>query len=429
MFKLIIKNLWGRRKRNLTLLIELIIVTVVAWASLDTVIVNLYVRNMPLGYDPSRLVIVTFGNAAFSAADDNPESFQRSLEQFNAMLKTLPEVESGSWIERTLLESSGFSCSVFGDSLHSVNVFNVSFIKGWNYFDVVGIKPVGRTPSTDELLNRGYARGECVVSESVARTFFGDMDAVGHYIGENDSDFNPDDAYKVVGVVTDIRPRSNESDAMVMYRPAPDWMLDSYLRYPEFCIRLKEGVSARAFINKYSDRIGGFKSGNLYVYKARPMTEAGEEYLYNSGYTNSMRLRVILAVFFLVNLFLGIVGIFLLQTRKRTEDAGVMLSFGATPRYIRRMLLGEGVVITTVSWAIGCIGYYFIAKSVGLATGIGNMNVDMRIDVPWIASFAQHFAIVSAIIYILILAAVLLGIYIPARRISRVNPVDALRDE
>lgn len=56
MFKLIIKNLWSRRRRNAALLVELVIITLVAWISLDTVIVNTYVRNMPLGYDMERIV-------------------------------------------------------------------------------------------------------------------------------------------------------------------------------------------------------------------------------------------------------------------------------------------------------------------------------------------------------------------------------------
>jgi len=423
MFKLILKNLWSRRRRNAVLLIELIIITLVAWASLDTVIVNTYVRNMPLGYDMERLVKIEFGNEFLNPDEDNDDARDRALRRFAANLEALPEVESASRVDDDIIEGGGFSINCFSNA----SFFTYNFTPGWNFFDTLGMKSVGRSPSTEELTSRTYADGEIVVSESGARLLFGDKDPVGHYIGEDDPDFKEEDAYKIVGVVSDIRSRSNESDATVFYWPNP-WR--EYDNNPAMMIRLKEGVSARSFVNKYRDMMSNeFRGANLYCYKVAPMTDFSDDYLYESGYTNSMRLRVVLALFFLVNLCLGIVGTFLLQTRKRMEDAGVMLSFGATPRYIRAMLLGEGAVLTTVACAIGCAIYYHIADAVGLARGIGNINVDMRVDVPWIASFGEHFAIVSLIIYMLVLVTVLIGIYIPARRISRVNPVDALRDE
>ncbi len=428
MFKLIIKNLWSRRRRNAMLLIELIIITVVAWVSLDTVIVNTYVRNMPLGYDMERFVQIDFGHEGLKAEDENDDARERALKRFASNLESLPEVESVSRIDGNMFESTGYSVNVLAsDTVNHYSFFSYSFIPGWDMFATLGVKSVGRSPSTEELTSRTYARGEIVMSESGARLLFGDKDPVGSYIGKDLPDFKEEDAYKVVGVVTDIRPRSNESDALVFYRPNA-WR--EYDWEPSMMIRLKEGVSPRSFVNEYRDMMTTeFRGGNIFCYKVAPMTEFSDEYLYQSGYTNSMRLRVVLAVFFLVNLCLGIVGTFLLQTRKRTEDAGVMLSFGATPRRIRAMLLGEGAVLTTVACAVGFFIYYYIAKAIGLANGTGNMNVDMRPDVPWIASFGEHFAIVSLIIYLLILVTVLVGIYIPARRISCVNPVDALRDE
>ena len=47
----------------------------------------------------------------------------------------------------------------------------------------------------------------------------------------------------------------------------------------------------------------------------------------------------------------------------------------------------------------------------------------------WVSHFWQHFAIVSAIVYAIILICVVIGTWLPARRVSRINAVDALRDE
>ncbi|MCM1504620.1 MAG: FtsX-like permease family protein [Muribaculum sp.] len=428
MFKLIIKNLWARRRRNIVLLVELIIITIVAWAALDTVIVNLYVSNMPLGYEKDRLVLINFTkDNSIPAPDDLVKSRDDALKRFASMLLQLPEVEAVSRTDRSMLESSSFSCTTAAiDTARSGCVFMSNLYPGWNQFDVLGMKSVGQSPSTEELASRTYTSNEVVITESVARLFFGDENPIGHFIGENGADFNEENAQKVVGVVTDVRIRSDESDAMMVLR------LNPYIQYeysPCLMVRLKDGVSAQGFINSHSDMISDFAGSDIFSYEANTMSDVSMEYLRCNGYTNSMRLRMALAFFFLISLCLGVIGTFMLQTRKRSQDAGIMLSFGATPAYIRRMLLGEGFVLVTVAWAIGCAIYSYIARTVGLARGLGNINVGDRIDVPWIASFNEHFVIVSLIVYLLILVAVLAGICIPAWRISRVNPVDALRDE
>ena len=47
----------------------------------------------------------------------------------------------------------------------------------------------------------------------------------------------------------------------------------------------------------------------------------------------------------------------------------------------------------------------------------------------WIFHFGEHFMNISLICYVVITATVLVGVYFPARSISNVNPIDALRDE
>ena len=104
-----------------------------------------------------------------------------------------------------------------------------------------------------------------------------------------------------------------------------------------------------------------------------------------------------------------------------------MLSYGATPHNIRLLLLGEGVVLTTIATLIGCIIY----MQYGLSEGLHQESIYIRaITQPcWIDYFGQHFLIVSFIIYLILLLVVLTGIYIPAHRISNIAPTEALRDE
>lgn len=106
-----------------------------------------------------------------------------------------------------------------------------------------------------------------------------------------------------------------------------------------------------------------------------------------------------------------------------------MRSFGATKGDIVRMLLCEGVVLTVVSSLIGFFGYFQYAFSEGLYVSQWNMESLQYFQHDWIHDFGLHFAGVAGITLLILVIVVSIGIYIPARNISRVNPVDALRDE
>ena len=93
------------------------------------------------------------------------------------------------------------------------------------------------------------------------------------------------------------------------------------------------------------------------------------------------------------------------------------------------MLLGEGVILTIVSSLIGFFGYFQYALSEGLYVSQWEHWAQRYFQHNWIHDFGLHFAGVSVITLLILIVVVSIGIYIPARNISRVNPVDALKDE
>src|SRR5699024_11644783 len=138
------------------------------------------------------------------------------------------------------------------------------------------------------------------------------------------------------------------------------------------------------------------------------------------------RRNLAMAAFFLVNLCLGVIGTFWLQTRTRREEVGVMLSFGATRSDIVRLLMGEGTVLTVVASLTGFLLYLQYALKEGLAKG---QNWVESTESYWVSDFTSHYLLVSLVIFLILLVVVLVGIYIPARNISRIPPTEALRDE
>ena len=168
------------------------------------------------------------------------------------------------------------------------------------------------------------------------------------------------------------------------------------------------------------------KAGNLFARTLKAYDKIIADREFSEGVTSKYRMNTALALFFMVNLCLGVIGTFWMQTRVRREEVGVMLSFGATPSHIMRLLMGEGIVLTTIAVLVGCLLYLQYAIKEGLYMGDTWMKVP---DKYWVSEFAPHFLVLSVLVYLVLLAVVLIGIYIPARRISRIPPTEALRDE
>ena len=191
-------------------------------------------------------------------------------------------------------------------------------------------------------------------------------------------------------------------------------------------VRLKEGVSMERFLHDFRPwMVKEMRRGNLFARSVRSY----EQIITESEASNSTpiyRRNLAMAAFFLVNLCLGVIGTFWLQTRTRREEVGVMLSFGATRSDIVRLLMGEGTVLTVVASLTGFLLYLQYALKEGLAKG---QNWVESTESYWVSDFTSHYLLVSLVIFLILLVVVLVGIYIPARNISRIPPTEALRDE
>jgi putative ABC transport system permease protein len=114
----------------------------------------------------------------------------------------------------------------------------------------------------------------------------------------------------------------------------------------------------------------------------------------------------------------GIMNIMLVSVTERTREIGIRMALGARPRDILRQFLVESVVLSSLGGVIG------IALGVGGAAGIIALINVILPSTKW--SF--QLSIPAAVIALLFAAGV--GIffgYYPARRASRLDPIEALR--
>jgi putative ABC transport system permease protein len=109
----------------------------------------------------------------------------------------------------------------------------------------------------------------------------------------------------------------------------------------------------------------------------------------------------------------GIYGVMAFAVAQRTHEFGVRMALGAQRSRVVSMVLKEGALLATLGTLIGLGGGYLVGRAMqSTLYGVGAFDV-------------SAFVGVSA----LLLAAALLACWFPARRASRIEPLEALRYE
>ena len=117
---------------------------------------------------------------------------------------------------------------------------------------------------------------------------------------------------------------------------------------------------------------------------------------------------------------IGIMNIMLVSVTERTREIGIRLAVGARSRDILRQFLVEAVLLSSIGGVIG------VALGIGASVGVTQLINTFSSGSEWPSAVSLPAAAVAVVF------AAAVGIffgYYPARRASRLDPIDALRYE
>ena len=125
---------------------------------------------------------------------------------------------------------------------------------------------------------------------------------------------------------------------------------------------------------------------------------------------------VLLAVFAGVSMLLaalGIHGVVSYGVAERTREFGLRMALGSTPKQLEALVVGSGIKTAAAGLVLGMAGAAALASTLrAVLYGVGPLDPE-----------------VMAGVAVLLLAVALLANYIPARRATRIDPMEALHQE
>lgn len=433
MFKLALSNIWNRRGRYGFLLLELIAVTALGWHVMDRLVVLDYQYNQPVGYDADLLCVIGIAEKPIDWNHDYGEQIKSNRESFMRILsniRSLPEVDKATPVKGGLMEKGASMQMSMSVEDKWIKFADVTYFPGEDFFTTFGIKGPDGEDISDYLSKLdGYGRIEPVNSVRAANPNgdpYAKNDSILAVHEERMRDMPGrvlDGDRPLLGMTWPVRFSSVSANHVPVFKTPI--LATEYGN--GIVARLNPDIDRDKFVTGLLSRMSDFNDGDLSVSSVRSYADLSEE-RQNRESGADRRLDKIFTLFFLSNVCLGIIGIFWMMTRKRAPEVGVLRAFGFSSGKIRHLLFSEVGIIAVTAWLIGCMIYLVYALKHGLF--MGNIEEDTYIfQTTWVENFPAHFAIISVIILALVLVAVMVGVAGPGWKLSRVNPIDVLRDE
>jgi putative ABC transport system permease protein len=269
------------------------------------------------------------------------------------------------------------------------------------YFETMGIPLLAGREFTEQDVHAdspsNLATTAAIINRTMAHRFFGDASPVGKHIQFVEGN-HPQ--LEIVGVVAD----SKYNDL----REGPTDFF--YIPGTHGDIEIRTEGSAQTLAGSLPAIFHSFDS-SVTITGIRSLREQVDESLHSDRL-----IAALCATFSILALILtcvGLYGVLAFNVARRTSEMGIRIALGANQRDIFRLVVGQGLRLTSVGLVLGIAGA-FAGRSL-----LANVLFAVKQTDP------PRFLGVS----IVLLSAAVLACYIPARRATRVDPMVALRNE
>jgi predicted permease len=340
------------------------------------------------------LVTIEAGRSGYTGA-----RFTELMRDLTTRLQQIPGVAATTYSENGIFigTESFTSIQIPGYEVRADSDKHVSYdAVGPNYVHGIGAQLLsGR--DFDARDNADAARS-AIVNETMAKFYFANGDALGRTILRRDS------AITVVGIVRDVEEQDVRAHPVRrIYLP----ILQQREPPREVNIEVRVAGDPSALLATIRKTI--LASHPSLVFDIHSLNDLvsdslGKDRLVTQVITFFGALALILAA-------LGLYGVMVFTTTRRASEFGLRMALGASSAEVTGMVVREALLLTAVGLAIG------LPAGLGAARLIRGQLFEVGVVDP--------MSFTAAIVVLVVTGAI--ASYLPARRASRVTPLEALR--
>ncbi len=272
------------------------------------------------------------------------------------------------------------------------------------FFGTCGIPIVlGRAlERTDSPVGDGSS--QVVVSQELGRQFWGRENPLGKTLRTPDGD-----VLEVVGVARDTSSqRIGAPDSPLIYQP---WSPDARAYTPLVRFVGDSGTLSRAVTASFGEIAPGASvaTGTIQSYMEEPLSPL-------------WTLQILVGILGAIALALSVIGIYgvvSFAVSRRTRELGIRIALGAQKKDIFRSVLGDGARPVIAGLFAGLLLALAVSPVLGRVFQVARASF----------TFNAHDPFAYAGVALLLAAVALAGMLGPALRATKVDPLEALRDE
>lgn len=348
-----------------------------------------------VGFDRNHVLLVSLKPAPALPTPNVNEFDNQLLER----LKSVPGVRSASFSRFAPISGKviGINVAAEGYALRPGEIEHAFFVPvSPGYFHTLGIPLLSGRDFNWQDIQSAYHLA--VINETMARYLFGSSDCIGRRFRAIEGNRS----FEIIGVVQNSKYNDlREGATNFFYMPAVSVAQT---------LEIRTGGDPKILMTSIRTLVASPGSA-FNVGEIKTLRDQVDESL-----QFDRLITMLCAAFGILALILtcvGLYGIVSFRVAQRTKEVGIRIALGAHRRRIMRLIVDEGLLMTSVGIGIGSIGAAAAAWILRkMLFGIGATDPITMITVP-----------------LLLIFATVVACYVPARRAAKVDPIVALRYE
>ena len=334
MLQHLFKLIWNKKKENALLITEMFISFIVMFAVFTMAVYSYKNYKQPMGLDYDDVWIINFSPPENINRNDSVAMFHDALKK---TLHSMPQITAISFSGNNIPFSMNQSDTKVNYGKHKGAISNV-YVAEEDYPKVLNTKmKAGRWfTKADEASKIPVV----VINHELQEKLFDSEDAVGKTISDDANQM------RVIGVVENIKDKgAYQAIESGLYKP-----LDTgWARWTgTILLKVKPNTDA-AFESKLFKTLSNAIGTSIEIeHLDKKLVSKNKVMLV------PMIIAFVVAGFLIINVALGLFGVLWYNISKRRGEIGLRRAVGATGNSISNQLVGEALVLSTISLILGC---------------------------------------------------------------------------